>query len=146
MNEMNYTTERKMEILFSGEYKEHKFYILNLGTHPTAYVENKFQNLSSYGDERLDNIEVHGGFTYSDGAYWDKEDKSAYLGWDYAHCFDYAGYYAKYPDMYLADAHLYKRWTTSEIWEEVKSVIEQLIPLEESEGEYGRDSNIQSSS
>lgn len=29
------------DVLYSGEYRGHKFAILNLGTHPTAYVEDK---------------------------------------------------------------------------------------------------------
>ena len=134
MKEMIYAPETgKAEILYKGEYKEHKFCILNLHWHPTAYVECKIDSIHSYGDERLDNISVHGGFTYFEGVNWDdKEDKSTYLGWDYGHCFDYSGMYLKYPNMYQ-DVPL-KKWTTSEIFEEVKSVIEQLIVLEESEG------------
>lgn len=134
MKEMIYTPQMgKAEILYKGEYKEHKFCILNLGWHPTAYVEYKLDSsMDIRGDKRLDDISVHGGFTYFDGVNWDdKEDKSIYLGWDYSHCFDYSGMYLKYPDMYQ-DSHL-KKWTTSEIFEEVKSVIEQLIVLEESE-------------
>lgn len=130
MKEMIYSAERKMEVLFSGEHKGHKFCIMNLGTHPTAYVQNKIKNLNSYDDDRLDEIDVHGGFTYLDMSYWDKTDRAIYLGWDYGHCWDYAGYYAKY---HTYDSYEYKRWTTTEIFEEVKSVIEQLIVVEESE-------------
>ena len=130
MKEMIYSAKRKKEVLFSGEYKGHKFCIMNLGTHPTAYVENKIINLCSYDDERLDKIEVHGGFTYFGDSYWDETDKTIYLGWDYGHCWDYAGYYELY---WFSDSIEYKRWTTTEIYEEVKSVIEQLIPIEESE-------------
>ena len=133
MKEMVYSPEmRQKEILFKGEYKEHKFCILNLGWHPTAYVECKINNIQYYGDDRLDDISVHGGFTYFDGVNWDdKEDKCVYLGWDYGHCYDYSGLDLKYPDLYNDIPR--KKWTTSEIFEEVKSVIEQLIPLEESE-------------
>ena len=130
MKEMVYFAERKMEILFNGEYKGHKFCIMNLGTHPTAYVENKIKNLRSYGDDRLDNIDVHCGFTYLDGSYWDKNDKTIYLGWDYGHYCDYAGYFEKYS---IGDSCGCKRWTTPEIYDELKFVIEQLIALEESE-------------
>lgn len=87
---MVYSTEHKREILYDGIYEGHKFAILDLGTHPTAYVECKIKDCVSYNDERLDDIQVHGGFTFF--------DKS--------------------------------RWTTQEIFDEVKSVIDQLIKVE----------------
>ena len=136
MKEMIYYAKRKMEILFSGEYKGHKFCIMNLGTHPTAYVQNKIKDLNSYGDDRLGNIDVHGGFTYLDRSYWDKTDRAIYLGWDYAHYCDYAGYYTKFN---FCNDYECKRWTTTEIYEEVKSVIEQLIVLEE---RWGADESL----
>ena len=127
MKEMIYQAKRKCEILFEGEYLDHKFAILNLGTHPTAYVECKIADCKGCNDERLYDIEVHCGFTYYDDAYWNEQDKKMYLGWDYAHCGDYAGYYEKYPELAVLGE---KQWTTSEIYEEVKSVIEQLIKIE----------------
>lgn len=132
MKEMQYTAKRKLEVLYSGEYQGHKFTILNLGTHPTAYVECKFDNCNSYDDDRLDAISVHGGFTYFDRAYWDKEDDTTYLGWDYAHYADYAGYEVNFPIDLRSNG---RKWTTNEIYEEVKSVITQLSTLEEKEGE-----------
>lgn len=39
MKEMVYGATPKCEVLHHGEYKGYKFYIINLGTHPTAYVE-----------------------------------------------------------------------------------------------------------
>lgn len=124
MKEMIYSANRIKEVLHSGEYKGYKFCILNLGTHPTAYVECKLEDCNSYGDKRLDNISVHGGFTYLGKGFWDKENNT-YLGWDYAHYMDYAGYEENFP------AHLRsfdtKKWTTEEVFNEVKSVIDQLI-------------------
>jgi len=124
MKEMIYSANSIKEVLHSGEYKGYKFCIMNLGTHPTAYVECKLENCNGYEDERFDNISVHGGFTYFGEAYW-SEENTAYIGWDYAHFMDYAGYEERFP------AHLRsvenKKWTTSEIFEEVKSVIDQLI-------------------
>lgn len=131
MKEMQYTAERKLEVLYSGEYQGHKFTILSLGTHPTAYVECKFDNCNSYDDDRLDAISVHGGFTYFDRAHWDKEDDTTYLGWDYAHYADYAGYEENLPFNVRMGG---RKWTTNEIYEEVKSVITQLSTLEEKEG------------
>lgn len=127
MKEMVYSAEGKAEILFNGEYNGYKFCIMNLGTHPTAYVECKLENCNSYGDERLASIDVHCGFTYMGKNYWDKTDITYYLGWDYAHYCDYAGYFTK---LGIDEG---KRWTTAEIYNEVKSVIEQLITLAEGE-------------
>ena len=123
MKEMIYSANSKCEILYEGEYLNHKFAILNLGTHPTAYVECKIADCHGYNDERLDNVQVHCEFTFYGGAYWNEQDKTTYLGWDYAHYCDYCGF------LILATHHL-KKWTTSEIYTEVKSVIEQLAELE----------------
>ena len=43
MKEMVYSSTHTKEVLHSGEYKGYKFCILTLGTHPTAYVECKFE-------------------------------------------------------------------------------------------------------
>ena len=62
------------DVLYSGEYRGHKFAILNLGTHPTAYVEDKI-GLMGYEDFRLNEISVHGGFTFHDTGYWSNESE-----------------------------------------------------------------------
>ena len=43
--QMEYQKERKEEILCEGMYKNFQFYILNLGTHPTAYVEIPYEGV-----------------------------------------------------------------------------------------------------
>ena len=92
MRETVYSANRICEVLHKGEYKGYKFYIINLGTHPTAYVECKLDGCNSYDDERLDGISVHGGFTFLDFGMWDCDSKNIkFLGWDYAHYMDYAG-------------------------------------------------------
>ena len=122
MKEMKYQKDRIIDVLHSGEYKGRKFAILNLGSHPTAYVELKaeeVQKSSSYDDYDLN---VHGGFTFLGEAYWNKEDKSKYIGWDYAHCDDFMGYYTPNDSsMYFTSI----RYTTEGIFEDVKSVIDQ---------------------
>lgn len=115
---MIYSTERRREVLYEGVYKGFRFVILNLGTHPVAYVECKIQDCNGYDDDRLYNIGVHGGFTYYGEPYWTQNDGLKYLGWDYAHCEDYCGF--------MSSHSTGKRWTTKEIFEEVISVIEQL--------------------
>ena len=128
MKEMMYQKKRTKEVLHSGVYRDHKFVILSLGTHPTAYVECKIYDCDSDGDKRLENISVHGGFTYLDFASWEDDIKTIYLGWDYGHYMDYEGYEELFP-LYMRSNEK-KRWTTAEIFEEVKSVIDQLIEVE----------------
>lgn len=127
MKEMIYQEKRTKEVLHSGVYRDHKFVILSLGTHPTAYVECKIYDCASYGDKRLENISVHGGFTYLDFAHWINDVKTIYLGWDYAHYCDFSGLFLREP---LEGRPIGVRWTTAEIFEEVKSVIDQLIEVE----------------
>ena len=126
MKPMIYSAERKKELLCEGEYKGHKFVILSLGNHPTAYVEDKIGAIDYY-DIRLDDVEVHGGFTFCGGGHWSEESaKTRWLGWDYAHAGDFAGYYEECEHVYYES----KQWTTPEIYEEVKRVIDQLIEVE----------------
>lgn len=122
MKEMIYQNNRKIEVIHSGEYAGYKFAILNLGTHPTAYVENKngFSDYNEANDKT--NWLPHGGFTYYGEAYWNKEDKTTYLGWDYAHCTDWASYWSDSENLILNN----HKWTTAEIFKEVKSVIHTL--------------------
>lgn len=123
MTEMAYTSKQSQTVLHEGIYNGYKFYILSLGTHPVAYVECKLEKCCSYNDERLDDVCVHGGFTYYGEAAWVTDDKKKYLGWDYAHLNDYAGYEIRLAPQYRSGG---KKWTTEEIYEEVKFVIEQL--------------------
>lgn len=121
MKNMVYRIRKKGEVLYSGEYKGHKFAIINLCIHPSAYIENKI-GITDYDDCRLDNVDVHGGFTYCYTGYWNEEsNKISWLGWDYAHSGDYI----------YGNTLSGKQWSTSEIYDEVKSVIDQIIAVEE---------------
>lgn len=130
--EMVYGAERIIDVLDSGQCLGYKYYILNLGTHPTAYVEipkNHYCYLKQY--DSID-IEVHGGLTYSDSYLiidCGKRDlkNSWFIGWDYAHCDDYMGFYEEFNDD-LASSQ--KKWTTKEIQQDVFSVCEQLKKME----------------
>lgn len=123
MKQMIYQADRKCEVLHSGEYKGYKFAILSLGTHPTAYVENK-NGYSSYdqANEKTDYC-PHGGFTYIGNAYWDDYDNVEYLGWDYAHYNDFIGYAMVYKMVLPELCSNGKKWTTEEIFEDMKNVI-----------------------
>lgn len=65
MKKMIYDMKIKRELLYSGNYKCYNFYIMNLGLHPTAYIElpkeHKYSNINDYDDIDL---QVHGGITY----------------------------------------------------------------------------------
>lgn len=120
--QMEYQKERKEEVLCEGKYKNFQFYILNLGTHPTAYVEIPRESiLFGRGYSQID-IEVHGGLTFADSSLKTVEYPSWFIGWDYAHYTDYIEY-----DIDFEFNRNAKRWTTEEIFEDVVSVIEQLI-------------------
>lgn len=136
MSEMEYGNV-DLEILVNEEYLGHEYLILNLyGSYPTAYVRLKDNEiLSQYDDYE---IEVHEGLTFL-GTPLTRED-GTWLGWDYGHYCDYTYangvdllnkvlvdlYEALYEEMNLSEK---KKWTTEEIQEEAKSVIEQLIEM-----------------
>ena len=117
---MVYQKDRDIELLYNDIYRGYHFYILNLGTHPTVYVEipkNHKYFQKSYID--IENIYVHGGLTYSDDflmtSYGTIMKNSWFIGWDYGHC-----------DDYCFDLNDGKVWTTEEIIEDCINVINQL--------------------
>lgn len=122
MEQMNYTKERLCRVLHKGEFKGFKFAIVSYGTHPCCYVflpkEHKYYG-KSY--DEID-IDCHGGLTYSDNEliFNPLINDDWVIGWDYAHYNDYMGYYES--DSFENS----KKWTTEELFEEVKQVIEQL--------------------
>lgn len=133
MKEMIYSNKSKREVLDSGYCMGFFYYILNLGTHPTAYI--RIPESHKYYDKDYDeiNIDVHGGLTYAhDYLYIDDITKLEgwFIGWDYAHSYDYVGWYE---DEYYQKHDLHKdrkKWTTQEIKEEVASVCYQLSEVE----------------
>ena len=126
MKEMIYYDSPKSELLYSGKYKGLEFYIKNLGTHPSAYVKIP-ETSNLYLKDYLDiDIYVHGGLSYSDGVLYVENKKLTgwFIGWDYCHCDDYSGYYSK-----MGFIRTGKKWTTKEIYEDVKQVINQVIKM-----------------
>lgn len=120
MKAMIYKNDSVREVLSEGTFLNYRYWIISLGTHPCAYVEiskeHPYRKINDY--DRLD-INVHGGITYLRKDLYLKESvKNSYIiGWDYAHCFDYMS-------PYFLDG---KKYTTEEIFEDVKDVIKQLI-------------------
>ena len=130
MKEMEYKKIRNRIVLHKGTYKEFDFFILSIGTHPTAYV--KIPEEHKYYKKGYDDIpiECHGGLTFSSHrlSYDDFRfnpivlQDSWWIGWDYAHAGDYTGY----DEMFNRGLYKNKKWTTKEIYKEVKKVISQL--------------------
>lgn len=124
---MIYQKEKKIELLYDALYRNYHFYILNLGTHPTAYVEiPKNHKFYGMGYDEINNIIVHGGLTYIDDHLCIAKDnvlQGWFIGWDYAHSNDYCGYEEDMPESIRTYD---KKWTTNEIIEECKNVINQL--------------------
>lgn len=125
MKEMIYKETNEIELLYNDIYKEHHFYIISYGTHPCCYVEIPSKSKifkEDYWD--LESIDVHGGLTYSS-----KDlhigintilNNSWFIGWDYAHLDDYIGF---------LDSIGGKKWTTNEMIEECKNIINQIIEI-----------------
>jgi len=138
MKEMTYRTRkdrdtRGIEILLHENYKGYTFYILNLQTHPTAYIVlNSTSKYFRRPHDECAQIQCHGGITYSkDSLLWDgkivpSSPDTWVIGWDYAHSGDQYGE-EQHQNGIRSYSPEYKKWTTSEIREEVLDVIEQLI-------------------
>ena len=132
---MKYGKERRTELLCKCKYKNYNYYVLNLGTHPTAYIEipkeNKLYRKSYDEIYKIGcDIDVHGGLTYSNNELMGVKSENWFIGWDYAHYGDYYGYEETMPESIRTYG---KKWTTEEIIEECKNAIDQIIGFESKE-------------
>lgn len=115
--------QKSAHTLCHDTYKGYEFAIVSLGTHPCAYIgipkRHRYYK-KDYFREIFYNLPVHWGLTYSDiGAHKLMLDKWV-IGWDYGHHVDY-----------IAGVNLNgKKWTTEEILEEVKAVIDEIVKEE----------------
>lgn len=115
----------KSELLFSNIYRKIPYVIISYGNHPCAYIVNPFNNLTSYFDKKLDDIIVHGGFTFfGDLQHILPENfylfKEKFLGWDYCHAGDYCD----------CTKHLNacgEKYSTLKIKKECERVIDQIL-------------------
>lgn len=116
-----YQDKDKQELVLHKKYKSYEYFILDLGTHPTAYVKVP-KNNKVFGKDYFDlDINVHGGLTYSSNElkfYKYSGKYNWFIGWDYAHYGDFTLFY---------DLEMDKKYTLEEIIEDCKSVINQLI-------------------
>jgi hypothetical protein len=131
VKEMVYTKEHKREVLATGYYFGLLYYVLSMGTHPTAYVKIPKDNwLCTVKDYDAIPVKCHGGLTFRDDHLYiadNQKIEGESIGWDYAHCDDYAPYYEDLPNLGLAEKS--KKWTTHEILKEVKEVCSQIVEL-----------------
>ena len=125
---MKYMAKHTFDVLADDTYKGYRFFIISYGTHPCAYVAlpktSKFYG-KNYEDEIFDdlNFHVHGGLSYSGWSLHGRLKKEAYaIGWDYVHPGDY---YELSPTLFLG-----KKWSTVEVYEEVKEAIDEIIKEE----------------
>ena len=137
IKKMKYGKEIRTELLCKDKYKNYNYYILNLGTHPTAYIEipkeNKLYRKSYNEIYKIGcDIDVNGGLTYSDNELMGVKSENWFIGWDYAHCGDYYGYEEYMPESIRTYG---KKWTTEEIIEEPKK-IEKIEIYEDEDGHY----------
>lgn len=113
------------EILDEGIYKNFHYAIVSYGFYPCAYVE--LPKGHKYYGEDWDDIPIccHGDLTDSSerGIIFPKDNSNHrdgfWIGWSYNHVGDYNVVWAR------VGMHG-KKWTTEEIFEEVKNVINQL--------------------
>ena len=126
MKEVNYESD-KFEILDIGKYKGKDYVIIYVGSHPCAYVECDIDYYNECNNPNYDEP-AHCGFTfYGSLSHWEKKEildektkqffDRYFIGWDYAHLGDYTKF-----KIFKCD----KKWTTEEILENVKEVIEWL--------------------
>lgn len=141
----------KIVLLDYGTYEGYDYAILNIrGSHPCCYVRLPFDH--RLADDALEDynslvIHCHGGITYSEkylriGGYisgneWVeevKDESGVWIGWDYAHAGDYIYYTSS---IYTLSLREDTKYTTEELLEDVKDVIDQIVEGDENGDEIG---------
>lgn len=113
----------RKELIKKGKYKGYEYIIIWYINHPNAYIKipekhpfyGKF-----YGGILIDN-EPHGDFTFS-GVNLDKDFglmDGWYLGWDYAHAFDFQ----RFSDDFIING---KKYSVDEISKECENTIDEI--------------------
>lgn len=116
MDKRIYNDSKKSKIIKKGTYRGNKYFVVSMnGYYPTAYVETEKE--LDY-DEVSEKVAVHGGFTFSGKLNMKGVINKIVIGWDYAHCGDFASFFPK------MGGHTY---TVKEIDDECKKCIDQLI-------------------
>lgn len=131
MKQMIYGSRTKGEVLLRETVDGIDTVIVSYGSHPCAYVKLtddiirkicKRNGADPDVDGFYDFIDAypHGGFTFFGHLPYLSDDEN-WAGWDYAHCDDYMD-----PGIPVPWKVSGKKWTTEEIFEEVKEVVSQL--------------------
>ena len=128
MKEMKYQSQFKSEVLDTGFCFGLLYYIMNLGTHPTAYIKiPKGHKLYGKTDEKsYQEVDVHGGITYINDSITIENNQKIdgwFIGWDYGHYGDYMGIEELVPMEFRIGG---KKWTTQEIYKELREACYQI--------------------
>ena len=135
MKEMKYQSQFKSEVLDTGFCFGLLYYIMNLGTHPTAYIRiPKGHKLYGKTDEKIyQEVDVLGVITYINDSITIENNQKIdgwFIGWDYGHYGDYMGIEELVPMEFRIGG---KKWTTQEIYKELREACYQI-----QKGEYKR--------
>ena len=126
MTEMVYSSKRiNPERIAEGDHKGFHYYVISQGTHPCAYIDVTKTNLNGI-DYNLIDLKCHCGLTYSRNYLVPVDNEGWFIGWDYAHYCDFAGYEMELPEERRTNG---KVWTTEEIVLECKEAIDELVKL-----------------
>ena len=131
-------------IIAAGEHEGFHFFVKDMnGRHPTAYVVvtkgHPLYGWEGSSPDAENRIDVHGGVTYSENHLVgiDIGKDKWVIGWDYAHCNDFAGYYTEKDGEYINSL---KKWTIDEILWECQYACNQLKVIQnENEGNENND-------
>lgn len=111
------------ELIKKGKYKGYEYIIIWFYNHPNAYIKIPKKHpfyRKHYIDIDIDNY-PHGDFTYSRvnlDEYFGLRD-GWYLGWDYAHAFDFQ----RFRDGYINEG---KKYSIDEISKECENTIDEI--------------------
>lgn len=132
----------KYKLLFKGRCQGYDYFILDLQSHPTAYVKVNKKH-AYYGKDYYDlpaefDYIVHGGLTFASGylKYNGRIHQNGwYFGWDYAHAGDYYAFNdygtlafceEKIPPFLQGKSNKDKKWKTEEIIEDCEKFCKAL--------------------
>lgn len=129
IEEMVYLAKRiNPKRIAEGTHKNLKYYVLSLGTHPCAYIDVTDTKLCGVDYRNID-VKCHYGLTYSSSKLATVDESGWFIGWDYAHYCDYAGYEINYLQLQSGG----KKWTTEEIVNECEEAIDSIVELLETD-------------
>lgn len=135
----------KPTILYEGTVNNHKVVIVNVyGRHPSAYIAVA-DNRVKYVEELL---HCHGSVSFTgNSCFGDKRPAPkgyTWVGWDYGHLCDYTPPLDK-DHKYSEEFKRRPRYTTEQVYAEIKEAVKDLILIEEACAEFNFESRISNS-